>query len=302
MLGFILRRTFAAAVVMVVVAAITFLMLHLLRPEAFFDPRSLGTQVLDYLRRAFLHFDLGYSREAPNPPVAQLIRRDIGGDVSVLAGGVVVGFVVGVAGGVVAAARRGTVLARAIEVLALIALCAPVYWVGLMLLVFFAPVGGQFAGGPITIHEGNYAPLHEDPLQWLASLYVPWMVLGAPLAGMCVRMMRASATELLHEDFVRTARAKGLRPRTVLRRHVVPAAAAPTVSLAGANMALMVTNLILVEQIFNVPGVFRETTVAMNNGNFEVLQGLVIVGALLVVIGSFIADILLAYLDPRVRV
>jgi peptide/nickel transport system permease protein len=300
MLVVLLRGAVAAAIVMVAVAAITFTMLHVLRPEAFFDPRPLGTQLLDYLERAFLHFDLDRSREPPHPFVAQLIRTGLPADVSLLAGGVVVGFLLGVAGGVVAAARRGTFVARAIEIAALLALCAPVYWVGLMLLVLFAPVGGQF-DGPIAIHEGNYVPIGDDPWQWLKSLYVPWIVLGMPLAGMCVRMMRASGVEALQEDFIRTARAKGLGPAAVLRRHVVPAGAAPTVALAGANMALMVTNLILVEQIFNVPGVFRETTLAMNDGDMELLQGLVIVGAFLVVVGNFIADALLAYLDPRVR-
>lgn len=297
--AFVLRRLASAILVMAAVAAITFTMLHVLRPESFI-PGPLGEQLLEYLRGVFLHFDFGRTREPPFTPIGDLILADIGASMYVLAGGFAVGLAAGLAGGMVAAARRGTWVARAIEVFALVALCAPVYWVGLMLQVLFAPTGGQFDIF-IDIRQGNYAPLGEDPKQWLDSMIVPWLVLGAPLFGMCVRMMRASTFEVLEQDFVRTAKAKGMSGRAVLRRHVLPAGAAPTVSLAGANMALMVTNLVLVESIFNVPGVFREITSAMADGNFEVLQALVIVGAFLVVLGNLFVDLALAFLDPRVR-
>ncbi len=298
----VLRRLASAVLVMVAVAAITFTMLHVLRPEAFPDPRPLGTQLLEYLRGVFLHFQFGEIRDAPpgERDIGLALRRALGSSLWLLAGGVVVGVAVGISAGMVAAARRGSVLARVIEVAAIIALCAPVYWVGLMLQVLFAPVGGA-VDAPIDIRSGNYAPLTDDPKQWLDGLIVPWLVLAGPLAGMCVRMMRSSTIEALEHDFIRTARAKGLRQRTVLRRHVLPAGAAPTVSLSGAQMPLMITNLVLVEQIFNIPGVFRYTTDAMNNGEFEILQALVIVGAFLVVIGNLLVDLLLTWLDPRIR-
>jgi peptide/nickel transport system permease protein len=297
---FILGRLLSAVAVAVAVAAITFLMLHVLRPESFSDPRPLPTQLVEYLRGVILHFDFGRNRGAPPSEIGPFVRAALGPSVSLLAGGVLVGLLVGVAAGMVAAARRGTMVARAIEVLAVLALCAPVYWVGLMLQVLFAPVGGAI-DAPIDIRQGNYTPLLEDPKQWLDALIVPWLVLGAPLAGMCVRMMRSSTIDALQHDFIRTARAKGLRERTVLRGHVLPAGAAPTISLTGAHMPLMITNLVLVEIIFNVPGVFRVTTDAMNNGEFEVLQALVVVGAFLVVLGNLLADVVLSWLDPRTR-
>ena len=297
-----LRRLASAILVMVAVAAITFLMLQVLRPEAFYDPRPLGTQLLDYLRGVFLHFEFGEVRGAPEGErdIGVALRASLGSSIWLLAGGVAAGVVIGLTAGMVAAARKGTVVARAIEVAAVLALCAPVYWVGLMLQVLFAPVGGV-VDAPIDIRQGNYAPLTDDPKQWLDGLIVPWLVLAGPLAGMCVRMMRASSVEALEHDFIRTARSKGLTERTVLRRHVLPAGAAPTVSLTGAHMPLMITNLVLVEQIFNIPGVFRYTTDAMNNGEFEVLQALVIVGAFLVVVGNLLADLVLSWLDPRTR-
>ena len=300
MLAFVFRRLVSAVLVMVVVAAITFTMLHVLRPESFFDPRPLATQLLDYLRDVFLHQEFGRTRDAPRPQIAGLLRESMGPSMSLLWGGVAAGLLLGLVGGMVAAARRGTVVGRAIEALAVLALCAPVYWVGLMLLVLFAPVGGAI-DAPFDIRDGTYVPFADDPKQWFDALIVPWLVLGAPLAGMCVRMMRSSTLDVLEQDFIRTARAKGLTGRRVLRRHVLPAGAAPTISLTGANMALMVTNLVLVERIFNVPGVFRYTTEAMNDGEFEVLQALVIVGAFLVVVGNLLVDLALAWLDPRTR-
>ena len=297
---FILGRVLGAVVVAVAVATITFLMLHGLRPESFSDPRPLLTQLVDHLEGVFLHFDFGRIREPPRPQIGPFVRDALGPSISLLAGGVLTGLMAGVTAGMVAAARRGTLVARTIEVLAVLALCAPVYWVGLMLQVLFAPVGGA-VDAPIDIRQGSYAPLLEDPKQWLDALVVPWLVLGAPLAGMCVRMMRSSTIDALQHDFIRTARSKGLRERVVLRRHVLPAGAAPTISLTGAHMPLMITNLVLVEIIFNVPGVFRVTTDAMNNGEFEVLQALVVVGAFLVVAGNLLTDIVLSWLDPRTR-
>ena len=296
MLVSIIRRLAAAVLVMVVVAAITFTMLHGLRPESF----PPDDRLLDYLRDVFLHQEFGITREPPPIPVATLLSQGIGPSVSLLAGSIVTGLLLGLTGGMVAAARRGTMLARAIEAVAMFALCAPVYWVGLMLLVLFAPVGGAI-DAPFDIRDGNYAPLMDDPKQWLDALIIPWLVLGAPLAGLTLRMMRSSTIGVLGEDFIRTARAKGLTGGRVLRRHVLPAGAAPSISLTGAFMPLMVTNLVLVERVFNVPGVFRYTTEAMDEGEFEVLQALVIVGAFLVVVGNLLVDLVLSWLDPRTR-
>ncbi|HSD81335.1 MAG TPA: ABC transporter permease, partial [Solirubrobacteraceae bacterium] len=144
-------------------------------------------------------------------------------------------------------------------------------------------------------------PLTEDPAAWLHALVVPWLVIGAPIGAMALRMTRAAMGDVLEEDFMRTAAAKGLRERTIIRRHAVPAAAAPAVALVGANTALVVTNAILVEQVFDIPGVFRMSTQAMAKGDFPLLQGIVITGALLVVTASFVVDAIHAWLDPRIR-
>jgi peptide/nickel transport system permease protein len=212
----------------------------------------------------------------------------------------VIGVAAGVTGGVVCARRPRSAAAWLLRVLALLALCAPVYWVGLLALLLFGSGVGVLV--PLFIVEtGNYEPLTQDPLAWLRSLLVPWLVTGAPLAAICLRMTAATLRDVADEDFLRTALGKGLSERTVIVRHALPVSVAPTLSVAGAYVPLLVGNALLVEQVFNIPGVFRVTTDAISQGDFELLQGLVITGAILVVLGNLAADLLLARLDPRVR-
>ena len=114
-------------------------------------------------------------------------------------------------------------------------------------------------------------------------------------------MMRASMTEVLEEDYLRTARAKGLRMGTVVRRHAVPTAVAPVFSLTGVTMPIVVTNLVLIEQVFSVPGVFTGMRRGIAAGDFDLLFGLTAVAAALVAVSSLVTDLVLAWLDPRVR-
>ena len=147
----------------------------------------------------------------------------------------------------------------------------------------------------------DYTPFAESPLKWAGSLLAPWIVLGLPVAGTCLRMMRASMGEVLAEDYLRTAMAKGLRRRTVLRRHAAPSALAPVVSLTGVTMPLVITNLVLIEQVFSVPGVFTGMRRGIAAGDFDLLFGLTAVAAGLVAVSSLATDVVLAWLDPRVR-
>jgi peptide/nickel transport system permease protein len=299
-LTFTVRRLVAAVLVALGVSAITFVMLHVLRPEAFPDPRPLPVQLGDFLWGAATQFDLGRSRQPPGRPVGELVLHGLPADLSLFAGALVFGVTAGVAGGVACALRPRSLRARVLRVLALLGLCAPVYWVGLLVLLLFGSGVGVVV--PVWLVEtGNYEPLTQDPLGWLHALLVPWMVTGAPLAAICLRMTAATLRDVADEDFLRTALGKGLSERAVLVRHALPVSVAPTVSVAGAYVPLLVGNALLVEQVFNVPGVFRATTSAISNGDFPLLQGLVIAGAILVVLGNLAADLALARLDPRVH-
>jgi peptide/nickel transport system permease protein len=300
-LTFAARRLAAAGLIAVLVSAVTFLMLHVLRPEVFFDPRPLPSQLVDYLWGAFTRFDLGRSYQPPFRPVGDLIRERMWADISLFLGAAVFGVVAGMAGGVYCARRPRSLRAKALGGLAMVALCAPVYWVALVTILLFGKGIGVVVGIGF-VDTGIYQPFFSDPIAWFGALLVPWMVVGLPLAAICMRLTLASMLEVGSAEFVRTALGKGLSERRVAIRHTLPAAAAPTISFAGAYTPLLVGNALLVEQVFNIPGVFRYTPGAISNGDFPLLQGMIIVSAFLVVFGNLLADLVLARLDPRIRV
>ena len=300
LLRFLFTRLLSVLVVMLAVTAITFLMMHILRPESFGDPRPLATKLFEYLERGFLHLDFGQSWDRQGSEVTDVVLAGLPADVSLMAGGLVLGTVAGTIAGAYCAARPGTLSTRVLEAAGAFFLIAPVYWVGLMLILTF---GAGFGAIPIPFFETNvYEHPQDDLVDWFRALFVPWIVVGLPLAALCLRMMRTSMTDVLDEDYLRTATAKGLHETTVLRRHAGPAAASPVLTLVGVNMATMLTNVVLVEHAFSVPGVFRLTRDAMNDGNFPLLMGMTVAGAAMVVVANLVVDVVHAFIDPRVRV
>ena len=302
MFAFVVRRLLSVVAVMVGVAALVFSVFYAFRPERIADGTGYPHQLLHFLDRAFLHFDLGTSwdRQLSFQPIAPLLRRSFPADLSLVAGGLVVGTALGIFLGAVATKRRGTLVARGLDGFAAFGMSAPVYWVGAMFVVFFHPEVGKFARLPIST-PNTYQPLTHDPLEWLQSLWLPWLILGLPLAAITMRMMRATLGETLEEDFVRTAHGKGLSPRRVMRRHAIPAASAPVISLVGVTMGTLVVNAILLEYTFSIPGMFSLMTRAMGQADLPVIEGVAIAGAFLVVCANLVADIVHAWLDPRVR-
>jgi peptide/nickel transport system permease protein len=300
--AFLVRRLLSVVAVMVGVAALVFSVFYAFRPERISNGTGYPRQLVHFLDRAFLHFDLGTSwdRQLSFQPIAPLLRHSFPADLSLVGGGLVVGTALGIFLGAVATQRRGTLLARGLDGFAAFGMSAPVYWVGAMFIVFFHPEVGKFARLPIS-EPNTYQPLTHDPLQWLQSLWLPWIVLGLPLAAITMRMMRATLSEALEEDFVRTARGKGLSPRRVMRRHAIPAASAPVISLVGVTMGTLVVNAILLEYTFSIPGMFSLMTRAMGQSDLPVIEGVAIAGALLVVCANLLADVVHAWLDPRVR-
>jgi peptide/nickel transport system permease protein len=291
-------RIAGGAWVVVSATATAWLLFHLLRPNLFAgETGSLPGELWHYLERAFLHFDFGRSRGGSERPVADLIREGVPADVSLLAGGLVVGMALGVAGAIVCARAPRGLVSRGVQAFALVGMSAPVYVVGLSALLLFGQDIGTVPLG-IPLH---YVPFGDSPLRWLGSLVVPWLVLGIPLAGMCLRTMLGEMVEVGGEDYIRAARAKGLSERAIRRRHIAPAALAPTAMLASASMPLLLTNAVLVERVFSVPGVFRDFIAAIGTANATLIFGATAVGAALIAITTLLFDGFLVWLDPRVR-
>lgn len=294
-----LGRLASRALTVLAVSVVSFLFIRVLRADAFGPPGGILSQLWEYHRAALLHLDLGESI-TQNRPVADVIGERYGVDVYVMVGGLAFGLAIGIAAGVFVTRHPRAIRSRLLEVAGVVAICAPVYWVSAMLILLFAPGVGSVAQlDPFA--ESAYRGLGEDAGGWLSALLVPCLVVGAPLAAMAFRMLRATARESLDEDYVRTANGKGLSERRVLYRHALAPAFPPVLALGGATASILVGNALLVEQIFNLPGAFRYVPRAVRNGDFPLLQALTVMGAIFVVTANLVVDWASARLDPRIR-
>jgi peptide/nickel transport system permease protein len=320
MARYIARRLAGMVLLLILVSAVTFLIFNvfpsadpaLLRAGRQPTPESIAriredlgldrpliVQFGDYIWGVFAHQDLGRSY-INNTDVLDQIRQNLPATISLTIGGVIVWLTFGLSVGIISAVRHRSVLDRVAIGLSLIAISAPVYWLGLVSLYLFAPdfgvFGLNFLGG-----QGSYVPFSEDPVKWLQSLVLPWCVLATAFAAVYARLLRGSLLEVLNEDYIRTARAKGLAERTVILRHGVRSAITPVVTVLGLDIGILLGGAILTETVFNIPGIGRLAYDAILRGDLPIVQGTVLFGAFFIVIMNLIVDILYAFLDPRVR-
>jgi peptide/nickel transport system permease protein len=320
MLQYIVRRILWGIVLLIAVIAITFVLFYLLpnvdpavlRAGRNSSPRiiheiahNLGTdqpvytQFWNYLQRLVLHFDLGFSYLS-GAPVKSLITDRLPATISLTFGAVVVWLLAGIPVGIISAIRRRTFFDRAAMGTALLFVSAPVYWLGLLVLFMFASDIGRF---PVSfLHgAGSYVGLTVSPLHWLESLLMPWFVLAATSAAIYARLLRGSLIDVMGEDYIRTARAKGLRERQVVIKHGVRSAITPLVTVLGLDIAILLGGAVLTETVFDIPGIGRLNYDAITHGDFPIIQGTIVLAAVFIIVANIIVDIAYAYLDPRVR-
>jgi peptide/nickel transport system permease protein len=251
-----------------------------------------------YMRDLVLHGDFGYSFRY-NAPVLELIKERLPATISLVAGAAVIWLLIGIPTGIISAIRQRSFLDRATMITTLALISAPVFWLGLVVLYLFAQDIGQF---PIFPGQGSYVGLTTDPLAWAGALIMPWLVLAAATAAIYARYMRSSLIDVMSEDYIRTARAKGLGERDVVLKHGVRSAITPIVTLLGLDIGILIAgNAILTETVFNIPGVGRLVATSIENADLPVIQGVVLVGAFFIITFNLIVDVVYAYLDPRVR-
>jgi peptide/nickel transport system permease protein len=250
-----------------------------------------------YSKNVVLHADLGTSIIS-NTPVRDRILDRIPATLSLAFGAVLIWITVAFAIGTLSAVKRRTWIERVSMTGALVAVSAPVYWLGLVTLYLFSQDLGQF---PIFLGQDTYTPFNEDAGRWFGSLLLPWFVLAASFAAIYARVLRSNLIEVMDEDYIRTARAKGLRERRVIFRHGIRSAVTPVVTLLGVDLGVLLGGAILTETVFNIPGLGRESYSAIDNGDLPVVQGVVIFSAAAIILLNLIVDIVYAFLDPRVR-
>jgi peptide/nickel transport system permease protein len=254
-------------------------------------------QYLHYMDRLVLHWDFGYSFQN-NIAVKQQIFDRLPATASLAVGAAIVWLLIGIGVGTLSAVRRRSVFDRVAMTGALIGISAPVYWLGLVSLFLFSNDIGRFRLLP---GSGSYVGLTQDPLRWFTSLLMPWFVLAASYAAFYARLLRGNLIDVMGEDYIRTARAKGLTERRVILRHGIRSAITPIVTAAGLDIGFLLGGAILVEAVFNVPGIGRLAFDSIQNSDLPMIQGTVLLGAFFIVLMNLVVDVAYAFLDPRVR-
>jgi peptide/nickel transport system permease protein len=250
-----------------------------------------------YFRDLVFHFDFGRSYQN-NVDVREEIFSRLPATMSLALGGAVVWLLIGIPIGILSAVKKGSLVERFTMGAALVAISAPVYWLGLVTTYLFSKDIGQFQ---IFDTTGNYVDLWSDPRQWFSSLILPWLVLATAFAAVYARFMRSNLVDVLDEDYIRTARAKGLKERRVIFRHGVRSAITPIVTIFGLDLGILFGGAILTETVFNIPGIGRTAFDAIQKADIPIVQGTVLIGATAIILFNLIVDIAYAFLDPRVR-
>ena len=312
MTGIIVSRLLSALPILLIVSLITFAMIHLIPgdPAAAIAGLSATPDQIAHIRHDLgldqplatqfvrwyanlLHGDLGRSLLLGQPVLeATLFRLPVTIGLSLYA--LVITLVIGLVTGVLAALRQNTWVDQAAMMFAMIGISLPNFYLGLLMIILFA-VDLRW------LPTGGYIALSDDPLGWLATSTMPAVSLALLLAGLLARITRSTMLEVPRQDYIRTARAKGLPRRLVVVKHALSNALIPIVTVIGIIVSLLISGAVVTETLFSIPGVGQLLTQAVLNRDYPMVQGgLLIVTALLVLVNIGV-DVIYAFLDPRVR-
>ena len=312
MVSYILRRVLSTVPVMAIVALFVFSLLYIAPgdPAAVIAGDQASPADVERIREGLgldrpflvqfgtwlwriLHGDLGTSIFT-NLPVSALIAQRIEPTLSLMVLTLVLTILVAVPLGVVAAWKAGSWVDRTIMGFAVFAFSLPVFVVGYVLAYVFAL---QFDWLPVQ----GYTPLAEGFWPWLQNLILPALALGCVYIALIARITRASMLEVLQQDYVRTARAKGLDQRSILFVHALKNAAVPIITVIGIGVALLIGGAVVTESVFAIPGLGRLTIDAILRRDYPVIQGIVLLFSFLYVLVNLMVDVTYTLVDPRIR-
>jgi peptide/nickel transport system permease protein len=317
MLRFLVRRVFFGLLVLWIVSGAVFV-LFFVAPH---DParRSAGRlatpqtlalvnhrlgldrplpQQYDSFMGRLLHGDLGYSYYS-SAPVRELLASRLPVTVSLVLGAAALWLLVGVGVGVAAARRPRSLVDRGGTVMVLAGLSMPTFLVGL-LLIYFLFFRLHLLGFDL-FPAGGYVPLTQDPAGWVQHLLLPWATLALVTAATYSRLTRGSMLEVLGEDYIRTARSKGLTEGRVVYRHGLRSALTPVVTQLGVDLGTLLGGVIVTEQVFGLPGLGQLAWQSVTTQDLPVIIGTVLVASAFIVVANLLVDLGYAVLDPRVR-
>jgi peptide/nickel transport system permease protein len=312
--AFIVRRVIGMVLVLIVVSFVTFFifikipggdpalrmagknptpqLIANIRHDWGFD-RPIWVQYYEMLNHIFIKRDLKSTVNQTN--VVQQIKLGLPATFSLSIGAGIIWLFSGIMVGVISAVRAGKLTDRMLTVLALIGISMPVFWLGLEVRYYLAETNTWFP-------DGGYVPFTTSPTQWLYHMILPWIVLAVLFIGVYGRVLRSNILDTINEDYVRTAKAKGLDSRKVLRKHVLRNSLIPIVTLFGLDFAGVIGGgAILTESVFDLNGVGQYAAQSIGNLDLPPIMGVTLYGAFFIVFFSALVDLLYAFLDPRIR-
>jgi len=316
MASFLIRRLLAVLPVLLVVSLLVFFMLRLapgdpaaviagnnatsedianIRAHMGLD-KPIAAQYVLWLGQV-LQGDLGYSYYL-SKPVTALVAQRMEPTLSLALGTVLLAVCIAVPLGSLAAWRMGGWLDRGLSAFSVAGFSVPVFVIAYLLIYVFAM---QLQWLPVQGYKPITGAQSQGAWAWIRQLILPWLTLSTVYVALIARITRASVSEVLQEDFIRTARAKGLAERTVLVRHALANAAVPIVTVVGIGVALLIGGVVVTETVFAIPGLGSLTVDAVLNRDFPVIQGLVLLFSLSYVLINLLVDTSYVWLDPRIR-
>lgn len=312
MLSYILRRILIAIPTLLLVSIFVFMLQKLLPgdPVLVLAGEERDPEVLAYLREQYrlndplivqyfhwlgnvLQGDLGMSLRTQQP-VLKLIVDKLPVTIQLAVMAMIFAFLIGIPAGIISAVKKGTLVDYVANFFALSGLSIPNFWLGIMLILLVSVNLGW-------LPASGYEPLWRDPVRSLQTMIMPAFVLGTALAATLMRHTRSAMLGVLQSDYVRTARAKGLREKGVILRHAFRNAVLPIVTLSALLFGELLAGAVLTEQIFTIPGFGKLIVDAVFNRDYAVVQGVVLCTAVGFILMNLIADILYVLLNPRMR-
>jgi len=308
---YILERIIQALLVIWVVATLVFFMLRAVPGDpiaamlADVDPGAAATirakfgldqpvyvQYIYWMRNA-IQGDLGQSLYGSHVPVSQIISEAVPRTLSLAFVAFIIAFSIGLSAGILSAIKKNTFIDYGLTLLAFLGISMPAFWIGILLIIIF---GTTLRWLPVI----GYKPISDGFWPWFSHLIMPATASGLPFSAALARLTRSSMLEVLQQDFIRTARSKGLSERLVIMRHAFRNALIPVVTIMGISLALLFSGAVVVENVFAIKGLGRVLVQGIINRDYPVVQGSILLVSVLLVFSNVIVDVLYVAIDPRI--
>jgi peptide/nickel transport system permease protein len=321
MSSYILKRILLVIPTLFGAAALVFLLMRLIPGDicvvrlgsggGSFDPRAVAAchvelgldrpvwlQFVDFIW-GFCHLDFGTSMWSGKPVAEEIAARlPISLEIAILA--TIVAISIAIPLGAISALKQNTWLDVFVRIFAIGGIATPSFWIGILSILLVLDISGAVTGRP-WMPPIDYVPIWKDPIRNLSMAFLPAITVGYRYSAVSMRMTRSAMLEVMREDYIRTARAKGMINKIIINRHALKNALLPVVTVIGIEFAFLIGGLVVTEQVFNLNGVGRLFVQAVQNQDYTLTQALVMLTVTVFVLSNLVVDLLYGWLDPRIR-